>query len=79
MADILPPGCNQDINNEVGSNSISEKDKRISDEYCELLCTLTKKIQTKTTSTHLDTSTIDVCFGDSFTENPNYIYLKKSV
>ena len=30
-AGIIPPEWNQDIKNDVGSNSISEKDKRISD------------------------------------------------
>ena len=64
--DILPPSWNQDINNDVGSNSISKKDKSISDDGCELLCTLMKIIQMKTTSARLDTSTTAVCFWRLF-------------
>ena len=64
-AHIIPQSCNQDINNNVGSNSISEKDKRIRDNDCELLRTLMKKIQMKAVSACLDTSNTAVCFGDS--------------
>ena len=39
-ADILPPAWNQDINNDVGRNSNSEKDMSTSDNDCELLCNL---------------------------------------
>ena len=65
-ADILPTAWNQDINNSVGSNYISEKEKRISDNDCELLCNLMKKFQTKTTPARLDISTTAVCFWRLF-------------
>ena len=77
-ADILPPAWNQDTKNDVGSNSISEKDNRISDNDCELLCNFTKNIQTNTTSADLDTSTTVVCFGDYFTYDTDAIYLEES-
>ena len=37
-----------------------------------------KKIQMKTTSARLDPSTTDVCFGDSFTDDTDAIYLEDS-
>ena len=37
-----------------------------------------KKIQMKTASEHLDTSTTAVCFGDSFTDNPDAIDIEDS-
>ena len=74
--DILPLAQNQDINNDVGRNSISEKDKRISDNDCDLLCNFKKDIQMKTTSGRLDTSTTAVCFGEYFTDNTDAIDLE---
>ena len=72
-ADILPPAWNQYINNDVGRNYVSEKDRRISDDDCGLLCTFMKKIQIKTTYARLDKSTTAVCFGESFTDYPDAI------
>jgi hypothetical protein len=40
-ANILPPSWDTDINNEVGSSSMPDKDKRISKEACcDELCGL---------------------------------------
>ena len=77
-AGVIPPAWNQDIKNYVGSNSISEKEKSISHNFCEFLCTLINNIQMKTTSTRLDTSTIAVCFGDSFIDDPDATDLEES-
>ena len=74
--DILPPELKEDVNNDVGSNYISEKDKRIRDYDCELSCNLMKKIQMKTTSARLDTSITYVCFLDSFADDPDNVHLE---
>ena len=39
-ADVLPITWNQDINNEVGSRSMSEKEKTVDRQACLELCNL---------------------------------------
>jgi hypothetical protein len=43
-ANILPPGMDQDINNEIGSASMPESQKKISEEESSELCDLLKKL-----------------------------------
>ena len=65
-ADILPLSWVQDINNEVGSASMPDKDKRISKEECDELCRLLKSIQIKTRETGTNTATTAYGLADSF-------------
>lgn len=65
-ADILPLSWVQDINNEVGSASVPDKDKRISKEECDELCSLLKSIQIKTSESNVNTATTAYGLADSF-------------
>jgi hypothetical protein len=67
-ADILPPTWMADINNEVGSGSLSMKDKKISDEDCDLLCSLMKNLRTKVTDNAIDMSKEGYAMQGSFVE-----------
>jgi hypothetical protein len=53
-ANMFPPSWDADVNNEVGSNSMSNKDKKISEEDCDELCGLLQKLIVK--AHHCDTS-----------------------
>jgi hypothetical protein len=57
-----------DINNDVGSASMSNKLKRISDEDCDDLCSLLKNLSTKVTNTRLDLSKEGHILQGSFVE-----------
>jgi hypothetical protein len=70
-ADILPPTWMADINNEVGSASLPMKDKKISDEDCDLLCTLMKNLTTKATDSAIDMSKEGYAMQGSFVEELN--------
>lgn len=72
-ADILPASWNADLNNEVGSLSMRESDKKISDEECKTLCNLMKQIQIKAQNTYLDTSSYGAGrgFENSFVTDPD--------
>jgi hypothetical protein len=48
-ANILPATWDCDINNAVGSASLSVKDKSLSKDACEELCAMMHKLQTKAT------------------------------
>jgi hypothetical protein len=69
-ADILPPSWNQQINNEVGSASLSDRDKKISDEDCNVLCNLMKEIQLKSANS-IDTVKIALSLHASFAVDPD--------
>ena len=56
-ADILPISWNADINNEAGSATVPIRDKKISKEACEDLCSLFKNIRLRAEVEALDTST----------------------
>eukprot|EP00978_Attheya_sp_CCMP212_P037523 scaffold177831_cov55-Attheya_sp.AAC.1 len=57
-----------DINNDVGSASMSNKLKRISDEDCNDLCSSMKNFLTKVTNTRLDLSKEGHVLQGSFVE-----------
>ena len=65
-ADILPLSWVQDINNDVGSASMPDKDKKISKEECDELCRLLKNIQIKTVQSGINTATTAYGLADSF-------------
>jgi hypothetical protein len=65
-ADILPPTWMADINNEVGSASLPEREKRISVEDCDQLCHLMKLLTTKAEESGLDTSREGYAMEGSF-------------
>jgi hypothetical protein len=69
-ANILPISWNMQINNEVGSASVSDSDKRISDEDCDVLCNLMKKIQFKSANM-IDTVNIPLSLCASFAVDPD--------
>jgi hypothetical protein len=69
-ADILPPSWNQQINNEVGSASLSDRDKKISDEDCNVLCNLMTKIQLKSANS-IDTVNMALSLHASFAVDPS--------
>ena len=54
-ANILPPSWNQTINNEVGSKSMPNKKKTITEEQCDELCSLLQNIKLKATEASVDT------------------------
>ena len=75
-ADILPSSWNADINNDVGSASLPECDKKLSEEDCSVLCNLMKSIQLKAKVEKLDTSRSGAnCFENSFVCDPDAIYM----
>ena len=66
-ADVLPITWNQDINNEVGSRSMSEKEKTIDRQACLELCNLMNEIVLKCNSEENDLSKGNgVAFQHSF-------------
>eukprot|EP00978_Attheya_sp_CCMP212_P040327 scaffold218826_cov32-Attheya_sp.AAC.1 len=67
-SDILPSTWMMDINNDVGSASMSNKLKRISDEDCNDLCSSMKNLLTKVTNTRLDLSKEEHVLQGSFVE-----------
>jgi hypothetical protein len=67
-ADILPPSWMADINNEVGSASLSVKEKKISKEDCDLLCNLMKNLTTKAGESGLDVNREGFAMQGSFVE-----------
>jgi hypothetical protein len=70
-ADILPISWNQQINNEIGSDSLSDRDKKISDEDCNALCDLMKAIQFKSANIMIDTANIALSLQTSFAVDPD--------
>jgi len=65
-ADILPASWNADINNDVGSGSLSNKSKRISTELCTELCGLMGRLSVKAMATNVNCATTGYALSDSF-------------
>lgn len=65
-ADILPVTWNADINNEVGSASMPERDKVVSDEILNEMCNLMTSVQLKAEDSAVDTETVASVLKNTF-------------
>ena len=65
-ANILPATWNADINNAVGSSSIPNRDKIVSDDVLSEMCNLMSSIKLKAEDSNVDTEVVAGVLKDSF-------------
>ena len=77
-ANILPADWTTNINNKVGSASLPAKDKQVSQEYCNNICSMLKTMCLKMNKSNDDTNTNAYTFQGSCLEDRDTDNLKES-